>query len=243
MQIAQRGGQTWRFPRLLLEDQIWFGLFVAAGTFVFSTMVAIGVSFFRDISVSAWEIASGAAPWFVAGISGWIMFSVMPLFVANGRTRRDCLIEWSIFLPIHAGWMALLVSIGYLLESAVYRIAGWPRQIEDRHMFSSHTDVVPMFGESLVIMLVWAAVGGFIGASLYRSEDVGWLSIIPGAAMVGAIGSFSRSSVGPFGFVTDRLPDLSTSAWPLTILMSIVCLGIAMGGAWLVFRDIPLRSK
>lgn len=243
MQIVERQERTWRFPRIQVEDFLGLTLMIWAGLCVFTFGVTIVVSFFRDIAISGWEIASGVAPWYLAIMSGWVMFQYVPMFIANGRTRRDSMIEWTIFAPIFAVSGALLITIGYLLEYIVYGIAGWPRVLENDHKFASHTDVVPMFTEYLLTFLVWTAVGGFVGISFYKSDDVGWFSLLPATLLVGAVGTFTQSVIGPFSFVVDRLTGLTTSSWPIAILVGVVATLVALWGAWMVLRDMPLRNK
>lgn len=243
MQLAERTQRTWIFPRILVEDYLSFTALVWAGLLIFTFVTTYVVSLFRDISISAWEVAAGAAPWFLGFMSGFLMYQVVPMFIANGRTRRDTFIEWLIFGGLFATLAALLMTVGFLVEYVVYGIADWPRTLENDHMFATHTDVVPMFGELLLTYLVWVAAGGFIGVSLYRSEDLGWLSIIPGFVLVGIVGSFSRTSLGPFGFITHRFPDFTTSNWLVAIPTALVCCAIAVWAAWSVIRELPLRSK
>ena len=230
-----------RFPALPLIDHLWFGFFAWVSALVLTFIVTLVLSSRVEL-VSGWEIASGAALWFVAFMSGYVMFEFMPMFVANGRTRQQCLKNWFVYVPVYAAWGTLLVTIGYLLEYVYYGVAGWSRVIDSDHLFSSHTDVGPMLGEYLISLLVWAGVGGCIGAAIYRWKNVGWLSILPGVVLVGAVGSFSKSSLGPAGFLTHRFPDLAVSSWPLVILVGTLCLAMAMAGTWLIFRDTPLRN-
>lgn len=231
-----------RFPSLPLTDQLWLLLFVWLGALIFTFVVTLVVSA-GDVSISGWGVASGAAPWFVGFMSGYFMFQHMPMFVANGRTRRECLIDWSIFVPIYAALGTLLVTLGYVLEYVYYGVAGWESVTFDDHLFTSHTDVIPMFGEYLVRLLVWAAAGGFVGASVYRSKDTGWLTLLPAALLTAAAGSFGGNSSGPFGFLTRRFPEFSISSWWWTILVGVVCIAIGMVCTWWVFRDTPLRNK
>lgn len=240
MQAVRNDQRTWRFPKLLVSDQLWFALYVWAGAALFTFVVTIVVSFFVDISISAWEIATGAAPWFVGILSGWVMFTMVPLFVASGRTRRDSFIEWAIFAAIYPIWTAFLTVIGYLLEYLIYGIAGWPRTAERGHIFSSHTDVGMIFLEYFLTLLVWTTVGGFVGVSLYRSQDLGWLSIIPGVVLVGLAGAFMRSPIVVF---IDRFPALDASSAGLAIVYATIATVIAVALSWRVVRDMPLRNK
>jgi len=201
------------------------------------------VSRFRDVSVSGWEIAAGIAQWYVGVACGWMTDAQVPMFVANGRTRRDAFTEWGMSAGLLSIWAASLITIGSLIEALVYGIGDWPLVVDEPHLFGSHTDVGSIFLEYALTFLVWAAVGGFVGASLDRSRDVGWLSLIPGAVLLAPSGSFDRSEIGIFGVITRRLPVLDVTAVGGAVLVALACTAIAVVLAWLVVRDLPLRNK
>lgn len=243
MEAVRDTQRTWRFPRIQLEDQLWLDLFVWAGAAVFSMAVVTVVSFFRSIEISAWDIANGIAPWFIGIMSGWIMYTQVPLFVANGRTRRDSYIEWLIVAAIYPVWTALLTTIGYLIERGVYDLAGWSLSVNEDHLFTSHTDVGTIFVEYLLTFSVWVAVGGFVGVSLYRSQDIGWVSLIPAAFLLAFSGALDRGEIGFFGFITRLIPALDATSMAVAITMAVICSVIAVTLAWLVIQNMALRNK
>lgn len=238
MHFAASKRRTWRFPQIPVENLGVLTLLGWAGTLVLAFTTAFAVSFAVDISISVVNIISGAANWFLAIISGYAMFQYVPMFIANGRTRRDSM----IFVPILALLSAFLMTVAYLLEYVVYGMAGWPRELGDNLLIGSHTDVAPIFMEHLLQFLVWITVGGFIGISIYRSEELGWLSILPGLALAALASAASHASFGTFDFLAGRLPDGAPSDWPLAILAGVVCASIAIWITWLVLRNMPLRN-
>jgi hypothetical protein len=243
MKALQQTERTWRFPRLQLEDQLWLALFVWAGAAVVAMVVVAVVSIFGSIEISAWEIASGIAPWFVGVMSGWVMYMQVPLFVANGRTRRDSYIEWLIVAAIYPVWTAFLTTVGYLIEWVVYDLAGWHVRLGEGHLFDTRTDVGRIFLEYLLTLGVWVAVGGFVGVSLYRSPDAGWLSLLPAAFIVVLSGSMERSEIGFFGIITRLIPAFDATSIVTAFLMSLGGMLIAVAATWRVVRDMPLRNR
>lgn len=235
--------RTWRFPRIQLEDQIVLAAIAWVLTVVATFAIVLVVDRFFDVSISAWEIAVSVAHWYVGIICGWLMYVHVPLFVANGKTRRDATIETGITIGVVAVWVSFLMSVGYLIEELVYVWRGWSGSIDSDHLFSSRTDFGLILLENLLAFLVWAAVGSFVGISLYRSQNAGWLSLLPGALVLGLTGSFDRTDGGFFGIVTRFIPIADIASPVNATLISLVGAALAGGAAWLVARDMSLRNK
>lgn len=235
--------RTWRFPRIQLEDQIILAAIAWVLTVVATFVIVLVVDRFFDISISAWEIAVSVAHWYVGIICGWLMYVHVPLFVAHGKTRKDATIETGITAGVVAVWAAILMSVGYLIEEFVYERAGWVGAIDGDHLFSSRTDFGLILLENLLAFMVWAAVGGFVGISLYRSQELGWFSLLPGALILGLTGSFDRTDGGFFGIVTRFIPAADISSPVNATLISLVGAALAGGAAWLVVREMSLRNR
>lgn len=234
--------RTWRFPQLLLQDFLTLTLLLWGGYFILAMAVPTGVSFFKDITVSAWGAFSGATLWYAAFIGGLVMYRSLPVHVAHGRTRRDFAVEAGIFIVIFAAFTALLVTLGFLLESGVYDIAGWPREAPEDHLFSSYGDLLLIFVEYWLTFLVWTAVGALIGAAWYQSEGLGVLSLIPAVILVALVDIFTGASLGgPFN-VLDRFFSGETPSLGLAVLVSLTCFLITYRLIWWVIRDVPIRT-
>lgn len=234
--------RTWRLPRLLLEDHLALAGLSWIGLVVFAMAVVTGVSFFRDIVTSGWEIASGIVPWYAAFIGGYVLHTILPLHIAHGRTRRDFAIEAVVFGGIFTTVVALLTTAGFLIEHGVYALGGWSRGTPDNHLYASYTAYASIFAESWLTVLVWTAAGAFVGASIYRSSELGWFSLAPALGMVAIAGLARVESGQPMGFILNRLPETGSSSLALTALLSLASLLIGIGLTWLTIRDTPMRN-
>ncbi len=93
------------------------------------------------------------------------------------------------------------------------------------------------------MFLVWAMVGGFVGAALYRSPDLGWFSILPGTILILLSGSLDRSEFWLFGFVRRAVPEFNVTSLGVAIPLALVGAAVAFALAWWVVRDMPLRNR
>jgi hypothetical protein len=232
--------RTWGFPRQLLEDHLALALMLWAGFVVVVAGITLGIAWLGTVTGSVWEPATSVVPWYVAFMSGYVLFQVMPLYISHGRTRHDTAIEMVVFVVIFAATAALLVCLGFLLERGFYAIAGWPLDFSDDRLFSSHLDLLPMLIENLLVMLTWAASGALVGAAVYRSPDTGWLSLAPAALFVSLSGGFSA---GFMGVLARIIPAFDASSLPLATVVSLSGFLVALWLTWYIVRDVPLRSK
>jgi hypothetical protein len=232
--------RTWRFPRLLAEGQLAFAALVWAGLIVVAAGITLGIAWFGEVTGSVWATASDAAPLFVAFIGGYVLHTMLPMYVANGRTRRDSAIEFIVFGAIYAAFAALLVTLGYVVERGFYAIGGWPRGIPDGHLFSSYDEVPLIFVENLVKLLVWVTAGALVGIAFYRYESNGALALLPATVVVALNGGVAS---GFMGFLERVVPALEISSAPLAAAVSILCTLAVLAMTWLIVRDLPLRNK
>lgn len=236
-----RTGRTWRFPRLIIEDHIVLAAMIWAGFMVTVIGVAVGIDYFSEVSGSVLVNAANFASWYIAFLTGYVMYQNVPMFIAHGRTRRDTAIEAVMFMVIFAVAGALLITAGYLLEYVVYGIAGWPRDMSGSHLFSTHTEVLAIFWEYWLTFLVWAAAGGFAGAAFYRYDGGGWLALIPAGLLVSLAGVNSGPTF--MGFVFRWLPSVEITSVPLFTALATVCFLTGLALTWPIIRDMPIRNR
>lgn len=235
-------GRSWRFPRPMIEDNLVFLLMLWGGFVAVVIGITLGIAWFGDLTQSVLDPASGVALWGIAILTGYLVYSYLPLYIANGRTRRSAAIEGSIFLVIFSTAAAALMSVSYLLEDVVFRIGGWPREFENEHLFSSHVQTHLVFGEYLILFLVWVFAATFVGAGFYRSDSLGWLLLFVGVLVGNVISTLVGWSIGPFVFVAELL-DINTPSLPAGLVLGSVAVLVSVAIGWLVIRDMPLRSK
>lgn len=224
------------------SDQAWLLVILAVISFVFAMVVVFIVSTFRDIEISAWEVVGTIVPWYVAVISGWITFRMAPMLVAHGKTRAFAFREWVAVGVIFTVIGAIAMSAGYLLEYWIYDIAGFSVGVGTENLFSSATQVHLVLLQYLLFFAVWFSLGGFAGVSLYKSDDVGWISIPVAIAIAALTGTLGYTGGGFMGIINRIVPSFEwNSIWlQVSILLVAVAFGVYITREML--KTISLRN-
>ncbi len=226
----------------VVSDQLWLLAILALGSFIFAMVTVFVVSIFKDIQISAWAIVGSIAPWYLAVMGGWIVYIQIPLFVANGRTRKHGFREW---LNTGLGLVplgAILMAIGFLLEKGIYNLSGFSTSAENDDFFSGANDLHVVVYQYLLTFAVWFALGGFVGGSLYRSEDWGWLSIPIAIGIASLAGLWNHTGGGFFAFSRRIVPGINTESAFLDFSLSAIAIAASVWLAWKLTHDMPLRN-
>lgn len=232
-------GRSWS-P--MISDQLWLLALLAGGAFVFAMVTVFVVSRFTDIQISAWSIVGSAAPWYMAGMSGWIVYIQLPYFVANGRTRKTGFRAWVNtgigMVPLGA----VLMAFGYLLERGIYNLADFSTEAEVDKFFSGGGDLVVVLFQYVLTFASWFALGGFAGASLYRSTDWGWLGIPIAIGIASVSGVWNHTGGGFFAITRRIVPGINYDSFWLDLGLAGVAVAIGVWIAWILIHDMPLRN-
>jgi hypothetical protein len=234
------------FPRYLVREHLELLVLVWAGLLAFTFAVTLGVSYWRDIEVSGWSIASQVAPWYALFIGVHVGHSVLPLHITHGQTRREYFAQAVMFVGVFAAAVAVLVAVGFVVEAGLYRLAGWPQTIEDASLYERALQSHLVIAETWLIAGLWAAGGAFIGAAFYRDGALGFLAIVASVFIAGIAGLALGSDWGPFGGAQSwtRWIGDDPAIQPLAgAVIYLVCIAVALALLRLVTRDVPVRNK
>lgn len=229
-----------KFPSRLLAANIVFALMLAAGFVAVVAVVGTAIAVFTDLDQSVWEQAMQVPRWFVlfAGVS--LIREFMPMYLANGQTRRQFAAQAAVAVVLFAPFMSVLAVLGYLGEMGIYHLAAIPHELADAHLFADPGQLHMVFLEYTVEFLIWMAAGAFMGAGFYRWESNGIFTVPIGVAMI-VLGGLSGLDL--------RLPflwdDLGLAGEPSALIASaggalITAAGLAL--TWGIVRDVPLRT-
>ncbi|MCT9933190.1 hypothetical protein N5079_23550 [Planotetraspora sp. A-T 1434] len=230
-----------RFPSRLLAANMLFALMIWAGYFVVVTAITVGIAVFGRLTGSVWESATQLPQWFALFVGVALVRDWLPLYIAHGQTRRQFGAQAAVTVMLFAPFLAALLALGYLLEKVLYGLAGWPQALDRAHLFSEPTQVPLVFAEHLIELAAWILAGTFIGATFYRWDGGGLLTIPVGIGMVvladAAIGTDLRLPfIRNLGLHLPQSPAMTVGVAVGTFL-----LGLAL--TWAVIRDVPLRNK
>lgn len=232
-------GRSWS-P--MISDQLWLLALIAGGTFVFAMITVFVVSIFTDIHISAWSIVGSIAPWYVAVMSGWIVYIQLPYFVANGRTRKAGFREWLNTGIAMAPVGAILMAIGFALELGIYNLAGFSTDVDESYGVNGAGDLGQVAYQFLLSFVVWFALGGFVGAFLYRNSDWGWLGIPIAISIASVTGSWNHTGGGFFAITRRIIPGINYESVWLDLGLSGVAIAVGVWLAWILIHDLPLRN-
>lgn len=235
------GGRAWRFPWIVASGQIALTLLSALGFGVVVAGIVVSIAWQGEVTGSIWEASVNAVPWYAAFMAGYTFYQVVPMLIANGRTRREASIDAGQVIGAQAVVMALLLVLGYLIEWAVYRWQGWPTEISGAHFFTRHSQVGTIFWESLLTIAVWSALGAFVGASFYRYDLQGWFAVIPAALILSVVGIFITTKAPFFENVIEHALSGGMRSLPVATLATAVALVVSGVILWRIVRDMPLR--
>lgn len=226
----------------MISDQVWLLALIAGGAFLFSMVTVFVVSMFTEIQISAWSIVGSIAPWYVAVMAGWVVYIQLPYFVANGRTRKAGFREWLntgiAMVPVGA----VLMAIGFGLELGIYNLANFSTDVDENYGLTGASDLVLVAWQFLLTFAVWFALGGFVGASLYRSSDWGWVSIPIALAIASVTGVWNHTGGGFFAITRRIVPGIDYESVWLDFGLSAVAVAIGAWIAWILIHDMPLRN-
>lgn len=219
---------------------------LAAGLFLAVLVLVTVVAQFGEVRISGWETATQLVRWFLGGVGVYATAVHLPLYVTHGRTRREVATDGGVFLAAYAAIVGVLLAVGFVLESVVYRMAGWTQGLESPHLFTSTDQYHLLVVEYVLMAVVWLAAGAMLGAAFYRSELIG-TALIP-VALAAVMAVEVATGPGYFGPVPPPVVEFLgldlgvASAWGaagVTAVASAVLAAIT----WVIVRDIPIRAQ
>lgn len=230
-------------PRRLLSEQAIFALMVWAGFSLFIFVLTFAVSLVRDIDVSGWNLAGQPARWFGFAIGIYVGYSLFPLYVTHGGTRKGYTAQVLSFALAYGGLLGVLFTLTFPIEAGYYALMGWPQALHGAELYAHPLDLPVVLVQWVVIMVLWVMGGIFMGATWYRSAVYGTLAIIFGIFLVGLSGMAIGAGDGPFEWAYRQLlgsDRLGTFAAIVLHLVAIAILGLL---TWAAVRDAPIHNK
>ena len=211
--------RTWTIARLLFATHLPF-LLVCWVVFAAAVLVlTIGIDLRTTISWSVWDPAASFVRWFAFGYGLYFINRMLPVYVAHGRTRREFAGSMALFVLVAAAVVAALLTVGFVLEAALYRFMEWPHRIEPERLFDAPDQYPLVFLSYWAMLVIWMTTGLLLAAGFYRSGGNELVVIVLALAMVVVTGYRSASAASPLSgpswrWPTSRWPRPSGCAWP-----------------------------
>ena len=230
-------------PRRLIAEQVVFAAMVWAGFTIFMFALTFAVSLFRDIEVSGWNLAGQPARWFGFAIGIYVGYTLFPLYVTHGGTRKGFMAQALSFTIAYGVALGALFTLTFPIEAGYYAIMGWPQALSNPELYSSPLDLPMVLLQWVLIMTLWVAGGVFMGGAWYRHPLFGGLAIVIGIFFVGISGVAIGSGDGPFEWVYRQMFAGDRPGTLLAIIAHLASIAIPLGLTWAAFKDAPIHNK
>jgi hypothetical protein len=166
--------RTWTIARLLFAAHLPF-LLLCWVVFAAAVLVlTIGIDLRTTISWSVWDPAASFVRWFAFGYGLYFINRMLPVYVAHGRTRREFAGSMALFVLVAAAVVAALLTVGFVLEAALYRFMEWPHRIEPERLFDAPDQYPLVFLSYWAMLVIWMTIGLLLAAGFYRSGAPSW---------------------------------------------------------------------
>ncbi|HEU4866266.1 MAG TPA: hypothetical protein VFV09_00935 [Actinomycetota bacterium] len=213
---------------------------------VFVALVIGLVAYFGEIRTSGWEKATQLPRWYAGAIGVYMTALYLPVYIAHGRTRREFLKQAPVAILVTTTVLAMLMAIGFAIESFAYRIADWPQTLSSTHLFESPTEFGLVFLEFWLAFVVWMVAGTFLGAGFYRNPGLGFLMLPVALLAVSLVegslgGNATVSALPPLLSLFDIIPQSGTVG--RAVATAAGCSAVGWLITWLVARDLPVKTK
>jgi hypothetical protein len=240
----------WTIARHRLAGDVPATVFLWLIFAVIVAAVGVAMAGLGAVTGSVWEPAARIPRWFAAAVGASLTWSSLPVYLAHGYTRREFAMQMPVFIVGFAAALAVLMTIGFAIETLVFRAAGLPSALSTPHLFTSPGQLPLVFVEFLLLLPVWTVAGALLGAAFARNTGLGAL-LIPAALVMVTMPEFAAGpgNLAPpvFGLAPLMARSLAVFGRPDPSLTAalVACVGVValgMAGVWALIRDIPVRT-
>jgi hypothetical protein len=233
--------KPWSIARFPQEGTLLFTVLLWVAFFALIMVVTGAIAIFGEIRNSVWEQATQLPRWFAFGTGIWLTGVYLRVYVAHGQTRSDFMRRASVFVVAFAAVLAGLTTLGFLLELALYRMAGWSQTFSREYLFDSAGQIGPILLTFLLVYLVWTVMGALLAAAFRRLY---WYGLLVAGPLAIVLVITTEAAVGSRYFPLLALVDVEVaSSVPLALAVGTGGAAICLAATWALVREMPLCGE
>jgi hypothetical protein len=231
--------KKWPIARLPTSSLVPYLVVVAAIAWVFVIVLVFAVSIWQDIKISGWNVATARlARWLVIALGFHLVRHHLALAVSHGRTRREFMGQAAAFTVVLAGAGAVLVALGFALETLVYRVVDWPQKV-DQPLLLRHRPA----GDLRRLLGRVRGVDGRRHAGDQRLRPLARHRPVEPRTGLGLAVPAVMTVVGAGALpLLNSLPGAGDSM-PLAVLLCCASWVAGLTATWGLVREVPLRTR
>ncbi len=213
-------------------------LAIVAAIFI---VVGISTATFAEVSTSAWQTAgAGAIKYFPLAIGIMMTPVLLPVYVAQGVTRRQVAGGLGLFIITWSVILTLAMVVGYAIEAGVYAAMEWPHGFDTPHLFGSWTEVHLIIAEYFPLIAVHMMAGWLIGTTYYvlrwfRATLLLPVSVLPILIVEGLLGT------SWIGAGLESVPAYTPPHPALAVPLAIAVVAATWAVNYVLIRELPIK--
>jgi hypothetical protein len=236
-------GTSWMITRTLLRRTLpiagWYWLVL-----LLAWAVVIGsIAYFGTIEASMWRNIGLQSPRWFSFVFGIIAIGTyLPMFVAQGVTRRAALLgSWGYFVP-YAVIYAAMTTVGFGVEYLTFDILGVLGQLHEPYLVGSVADALRIFVEHSLVNLGYMMAGALCAVGYYQLSGW-WATLLLPLMFLPAAGVETAFRTEWSGFVIARALGLAEEpSFGPAVLLAVLAIVTSAVVSWLSVRRLPLTK-
>lgn len=233
--------RPWGLARYLGTTLGGFVAVVFVPFFLATMVVALLLDRFATLDGSLWESATLLVRIYALVMAAHVVNTHFSLFLAQGGTRREYFRQLAAFLIGHGVLLAVLITLGFWLESLVAELLGWSITVNTYTFVDEATDFGPILATFAVIMVTWSVATALGAAAVYRNREAGGLAVVAAGLVVLLAESSMGSGFRFLGFLT-RILDYQPSSFGASVTIGGIVALLSLIVCWGVIRTMPVKN-
>jgi hypothetical protein len=233
-------------PWLVARTQARAGLTTVAGYWaimitIYAVIITIVVSV-GDTDVSIWATSGGSAPkYFLLAIGVMLTTAYLPGYVGNGVTRRDYALGASLYVLAVAAVYAVIMTLGFLVEHAIYSSADLMGGLEDPYPVRSLADGLGTLVAELFVGIIYLCCGWLMGTCFYRFGAWWGIGLIPVTLLPVVVTEVGFDSLW-LGYGINNGLGIERPALAVGVLMAAVSVAAAWFVNFALIRAVAIKK-
>lgn len=218
---------------------------------VLGIFVAIVVSAFALISLihftvgdgtnSIWQLpGSGALKYFPLALAIMLTPAFLPIYVAQGVTRRSIIRGGVIFIAIVSAGFGIIMAAGYAVEKLVLDAVGIEFHYDQPHLFTQWWQGHLIVAEYMLLVGVHMMVGWLIGTTYYRLRWFRATLLLP-VTVLPALTVELLLGTGWAGASLEEFTAYTRQSLAITIPAALLVIALTWAINYALLRNIPIR--
>jgi hypothetical protein len=215
----------------------YWGIMIPIYLAIITVIVTVG-----DTEVSIWATSGGSAPkYFLLAVGVMLTTAYLPVYVGNGVTRRDFAYGASLYVLAVAAVYAVLMTLGFAIEYAIYTSADLMGNLTDPYPVRSVADGLDTLVAELLVGTVYLCCGWVMGTCFYRFGTWWGIGLIPVTLVPAVLTEVGFDSLWA-GYGINNGLGIERPSLLVGVLIAVASIAVAWGANFALIRAVAINK-